>query len=347
MNIYILGKDHFGWSLDQDYKHICSFISKNSLNIKIVNNILSANYIYCVSYNILLIKKYFILFSFLKIFKNIKIIAVITNDITIYHNNISKLFKFVDAWVAPNRKIYSFIKKVKLNVFLIPFYVDKQIFKKTNFDKKQLCEILNINIDKIKNRYLIGSFQRDSLGTNINEPKWQKNPDLLISILRLLPKSKFILILAGPLRHYIVRKCKEYSIPFLFIGNETYIEKGIHDLKLNTLNLNKISLLYNLIDLYIVTSQSETGPKAILEAPLTKTLIISTNVGLASDILAPEMVFSKDPKRISEYVNNLINCNISTNELLHYNYKSVNLKLNENNILKEYNNLFKSISYEV
>ena len=49
--------------------------------------------------------------------------------------------------------------------------------------------------------------------------------------------------------------------------------------------------LYNLIDLYIVSSKSEGGPKAVLESAFTKTMILSTDVGLAPDFLNPWCIY--------------------------------------------------------
>jgi len=56
-------------------------------------------------------------------------------------------------------------------------------------------------------------------------------------------------------------------------------------------NLNE---LYNCLDLYIVSSRIEGGPQAILECGITKTPIISTDVGVASEILASESIFNME-----------------------------------------------------
>ena len=49
--------------------------------------------------------------------------------------------------------------------------------------------------------------------------------------------------------------------------------------------------LYNLLNLYIVSSRYEGGPQSIIECSLNKTPIISTDVGIASQILSPESIF--------------------------------------------------------
>ena len=46
------------------------------------------------------------------------------------------------------------------------------------------------------------------------------------------------------------------------------------------------------MDLYIVSSRFEGGPQSILECAATKTPIISTDVGIAKEILSTESIYS-------------------------------------------------------
>ena len=50
--------------------------------------------------------------------------------------------------------------------------------------------------------------------------------------------------------------------------------------------------LYQCLDLYVVASRYEGGPRSIIECAANKTPIISTNVGIAPDILSPESIFN-------------------------------------------------------
>ena len=52
--------------------------------------------------------------------------------------------------------------------------------------------------------------------------------------------------------------------------------------------------MYNACDLYVVGSRCEGGPQAILECAATKTPIVSTDVGIASEILSESCVFDID-----------------------------------------------------
>ena len=57
-------------------------------------------------------------------------------------------------------------------------------------------------------------------------------------------------------------------------------------------NFDELNELYNCLDLYIVASRKEGGPQAILECAITETPILSTDVGIASEILSPESIFT-------------------------------------------------------
>ena len=86
-------------------------------------------------------------------------------------------------------------------------------------------------------------------------------------------------LLAGKRRQYIISKLIENDIDF------TYFEMTSNE---------KLNELYNSLDLYIVTSRYEGGPQAIFECALTKTPIISTNVGVAPEILDRKSLFNMD-----------------------------------------------------
>ena len=87
------------------------------------------------------------------------------------------------------------------------------------------------------------------------------------------------MLLAGYRRQYIVKRLEEENI------NYKYIE--MVDFKI----LNE---LYNCLDLYVVSSRVEGGPQAILECGITKTPIISTDVGVAGEILANESIYNME-----------------------------------------------------
>ena len=69
-------------------------------------------------------------------------------------------------------------------------------------------------------------------------------------------------------------------------------EMGISYRYFEMSNFETINKLYNCLDLYVVSSRVEGGPQSILECSITKTPIISTDVGIASEILSPNSIFS-------------------------------------------------------
>lgn len=184
-------------------------------------------------------------------------------------------------------------KYVTKPIKVIPFWNNENMWRclneSHNFNKYEYRKRYNIPGDDY---YVIGSFQRDTEGSGIShglfEPKLEKGPDLLIkSILALRKKEQreIFVVLAGYRRQYIITELKTHNIEYI------YYEK-CYD---NTLNE-----LYNCLDLYIVSSRVEGGPRAINECGLTKTPLITTDVGIARLMCHPDSIF--DMNNIDETV---------------------------------------------
>ena len=56
--------------------------------------------------------------------------------------------------------------------------------------------------------------------------------------------------------------------------------------------LDVINKLYIGLDLYIVGSRYEGGPQALLECAITNTPIISTDAGMAREVLSEESIYN-------------------------------------------------------
>ena len=84
-------------------------------------------------------------------------------------------------------------------------------------------------------------------------------------------KNELLIILSGKRRQYIINELIKRNI------NYKYFEM---------VDFQKLNQLYNCLDLYIVASRIEGGPQAIVECAITKTPLISTDVGIASEILS-------------------------------------------------------------
>jgi len=303
MKIYIDGKDGMGWSIDKDRQHLKASIKR--LGLTVSANYYNADIVHNIWWNSLLsYKKYLIRYK-----KNILVTTSNFVDLDDDSYTLRDSFKSVNnvtkAWVVPSTKQLNIFDRHNVRSYYLPFSIDLKLFTplKEAFSKKDLLRKYNIPEELVRNRVMIGSFQRDSLGANLLKPKWQKGPELLVELLKDLPKDKFMLLLAGPRRHYLINRCKQLNIPYFYVGQESSED----DLDRNGVDIEKMPELYALLDIYLVTSSSEGGPKAILEATATKTLIMSTDVGLANDFVDSSFVF-RDPvefgKALLSYVEN-------------------------------------------
>ena len=157
-------------------------------------------------------------------------------------------------------------------IWVQPFWVNQGVWYRIDNDN------LRTEIGLPKDKLLIGSFQRDTEGHDLVSPKLSKGPDVFCDVVEQLhEKNKDIeVVLAGWRRQYVIRRLESKNI------NYHYYEWADFEV------LNK---LYNCLDLYLVSSRCEGGPQAVPECAVTKTPIVSTRVGLAERILAPESVF--------------------------------------------------------
>ena len=206
---------------------------------------------------------------------------------SIYHIDESKfsdddLFEFNDRDRYVN--IYHVISKkskeqlqkyTKKEIVNIPFWTDKDIWYAID-DKSDLKRKYNLPSDS----FLIGSFQRDTEGSDLKSPKLSKGPDRFVKIIKELNKEMNLhVILTGKRRNFVINELENIGISY------SYFEM------VNQTDLNE---LYNCLDLYIVASRVEGGPQSIIECSMSKTPIISTDVGIASEILSQQSIFNME-----------------------------------------------------
>ena len=217
--------------------------------------------------------------------------------------------KFVDSYHVISQHTYKDLKKLTDKpIKYLPYWIDDNIFFYMH-DKDKIRKKFNIK----KEDFLIGSFQRDSEGKNPKLPKLIKGPDIFFEIVNdiFLSKKNLRVILSGKRRDYLIGRLEEENIPF------NYFE---------SISIQEINELYNILDMYIVSSRLEGGPQAILESAITKTPIISTDVGIASEILSKDSIFD-DSKRYK---------NVAPN--VDYAYEKVQ-KYKIDNMITQYNEM--------
>tara|TARA_B100000989_G_scaffold272002_1_gene229128 strand:- start:24928 stop:25842 length:915 start_codon:yes stop_codon:yes gene_type:complete len=188
-----------------------------------------------------------------------------------------ELDQYVNEYHVISKKTEDQLRKLTdKKITSIPFWINQKIFFEIQ-DKQKLRQDMGFS----KDDYLIGSFQRDTEGNDLVSPKLIKGPDIFFDIItNLYRKNKNLkVVLTGKRREYLKNKFDANGIPYIYyeMADFGYLNK-----------------LYNLLDLYIVSSRIEGGPQAILECGITKTPIVSTDVGVASEILHKESIYNPE-----------------------------------------------------
>lgn len=181
---------------------------------------------------------------------------------------------FVYAYHVPCRATESFVRALTNKpVHRLIHWVNHRLWFPIS-DRHQLRRKYNVPTAC----YLVGSFQRDTEGYDLASPKLEKGPDLFVEgVKRLRVQGRNLhVVLGGWRRQYVMRRLNEESIPF------SYFEKPSNE---------ALNELYNLLDLYVVSSRVEGGPQAIVECAAARVPIVSTPVGIAEDILAPCSIY--------------------------------------------------------
>ena len=180
-------------------------------------------------------------------------------DIIVVSNSISQ--NRLISWGIPEAKI------VKIYIG-----VDSKIFKLHGKQEKlKARSYLGFN----SNEYVVGSFQKDGIGWGSgSQPKLIKGADIFVKTIKEL--AKFInvsVLLTGPSRGYIISELKNAGIKFKHFNVDNYLD---------------MPLYYHALDLYLITSREEGGPKGLLEAISSSVPVVSTPVGMCVDLL-PEV----------------------------------------------------------
>ena len=149
-------------------------------------------------------------------------------------------------------------------IIKIPLGVDLGLFK--CLDKKKIRTKYGIP----ENAFCVGSFQRDT--DKRGGPKIIKGPDIFVSVLKLLKDKipNLFVLLSAIRRDYVCDCLRRYQIPYKHVKMDNYFD---------------MPFLYNCLDVYLVTSRVEGGPKALVEAPACNIPVVSTNCGMAKDVI--------------------------------------------------------------
>lgn len=173
--------------------------------------------------------------------------------------------QFVNAYHVPNRHTADFISRFTVKpIHIVGYWFDSKLWKP--MDKEYARR--NIGIEESK--FVIGSFQRDTEGSDLKSPKLEKGPDLFCDYVEKIANENTLVLLGGWRRQYIINRLNQAGIQY------KYIEMA---------PIEQLREMYACCDLYIVSSRVEGGPQALLEAPAMKTPIVSTRMGSAEFLL--------------------------------------------------------------
>ncbi|MBT3817676.1 MAG: glycosyltransferase family 4 protein [Candidatus Magasanikbacteria bacterium] len=152
-------------------------------------------------------------------------------------------------------------------IIVIPLGVDTKMFISSKIKQNILRKKLDISSDVI----VVGSFQKDGIGWKEGSiPKLEKGPDVFCDTIEQLAKRYPIhVLLTGPARGYVKKRLSSLGIRYTHRYLKNYID---------------IVDYYNILDLYLITSRYEGGPKGLLEAWACEIPVISTQVGMVQDI---------------------------------------------------------------
>jgi glycosyltransferase involved in cell wall biosynthesis len=151
----------------------------------------------------------------------------------------------------------------------IPIGVDTTLFTPPSPDTRSAARH---KFGVPEDRLVIGSFQKDGNGWGDGmDPKLVKGPDLFLEAVAELAKDfPIFVLLTGPARGYVTTGLDRLGIPYAHHYLADYLD---------------IVSAYHALDLYLMTSREEGGPKAILECAATGIPLVSSRVGMATDVI--------------------------------------------------------------
>jgi len=230
-------------------------------------------------------------------------------------NSFHKMIKNIEKnhnYISRIQVSHSEMEEVILNtgidsnkVFRIPISIDLELFPQVDpWRKKAAREKLNIPESSL----VIGSFQKDGNGWGEGyEPKLIKGPDIFLKTIAILKDqfSSIEVLLTGPARGYVKRGLEKINVPY-----QHYTLK----------NYSEIINYYYALDLYLITSREEGGPRAVLESMASGIPLVTTRVGQAMDLVGHEkngwMVNIEDVEGLAYWAKHAIENSDSLDDVL-------------------------------
>jgi len=157
-------------------------------------------------------------------------------------------------------------------VFRIPIGIDLEHFPPADESARRRARY---ELGLPETAFVVGSFQKDGVGFGEGlEPKLVKGPDVLVAVLHRLHGRvhELHVLLTGLARGYVRRELARAGVPHVHVLAGSRAE---------------LARAYHALDLYIVASRQEGGPKAVLESMATGVPVVATRVGQAAELVEP------------------------------------------------------------
>jgi glycosyltransferase involved in cell wall biosynthesis len=164
----------------------------------------------------------------------------------------------LEAGVAPGK------------VHRIPIGIDDGVFA---FRTEEAKAAARLALGLPASAFVVGSFQKDGVGWGDGlEPKLIKGPDVLLEAAARLRERipELHVLVTGPARAYVTSGLERLGVPYRHV-----LLPGVED----------VARAYEAIDVCLVTSRDEGGPRAVLEAMATGAALVTTRVGQAADLV--------------------------------------------------------------
>ena len=153
----------------------------------------------------------------------------------------------------------------------IPIGIDVDVFRPRD-DESRLAARARFGLPD--SAFVLGSFQKDGIGWGDGlEPKLIKGPDVLLAVAERVAEQvpELHVLLTGPARGYVQGRPGASRDP---VPSRAPPRRR-----------RRCAQVYPAIDVCLVASRDEGGPRAVLESMATRVPLVTTKVGQAADLV--------------------------------------------------------------
>ena len=179
----------------------------------------------------------------------------------------------IDRVQVTNREMESLVRSTGIaaeKVHKIPIGIDTDVFRPRDRESRTAARArLGLRGDA----FVVGSFQKDGVGWGEGlDPKLIKGPDVLLAVAERLSETlpELHFLLTGPARGYVRSGLERLGIPYRHLLLP---------------DVDAVAEMYPAIDVCLVASRDEGGPRAVLESMATRVPLVTTRVGQAADLV--------------------------------------------------------------